>query len=1044
MGGVKMDIKGLHRSIWTALLLLLVTACGGGSGIDGTEDNDNGIEGTGTTVATVASGPIDNFGSVIVNGVRYDTDNAVFSVNNAVASQTELALGQVVVVTGAVREDGVTGVADRVDFVANIRGPVSRVDPLTNTLIVLDQLVAISTTTQLGDDIDIDNLSSISIGDFVEVSGLPTSSGELIATRVDILEAVDRSSVLGVVSNIDTSALSFDLNGLSVDFTNALVDGAPESGLEDGLRVVVDGNVNTDSAAQLDFNAVEIRVVSALPELTQELNVDVESLISRFASVTDFDVDGTRVTTNDSTEYLEGTVDDLGLNSSINVKGVINADNILVAAQIEFIPFNVDILVTGQVQTLTTSDNSEGIVGTLEILGVSLTVTNETVYADKSSLNSPVEGFADITPSDRLDVRGIYDGQSTTVTSITRLDPGELSRLRGLVGVTSSQLLLVQEVTAPLLADAEFIGIDGRTISLRAFLDGAPGTSVLLEGIFSENMLDVSRAQLIVGPDSNLLIGTPSRDNLFGTDNDDRILGGDERDLIVGGAGDDELSGEDGDDVVLGDAGDDQLFGGLGDDNLSGGIGDDNLIGGEGNDNLSPGPGVDIVDGGEGRDNLNYVDSDMGVNIDLLANTASGGDAEGDTIENVEILRGSDFDDVLGGNNEANTIDGFAGNDILYGYEGNDILRSHEGNDQLFGGEGIDIIDAGDGDDILHGEEGDDRMTPGLGADIINGGPGFDRVLYDDSQEGITVTLDQSPSQGGSAEGDVLSNVEYIWASDFDDVLTGTDIREELQGRGGNDRLTSLGGNDFVSGGDGDDIIFAGEHNDTVLGGAGDDQIFGEAGRDRLMGGAGADHIDGGGDTDEVSYHLAPSGVTISLMGTPGVGGEAEGDTLFNIEDVRGSAHDDTIEGNDLANLISGLAGNDLMAGGAGEDTYRIQSRGGLDYIDEGLADMDSRDELEFFNVSDIQDLWFSQKGDDLCIYIVGSDDRVCVRRWFSDGPSIEGFLSARSSSRSLEASAVQSLVDAMTIVEPVDGRILVLDATQIDQVAAVIEAAWD
>ena len=57
-------IRHWTRALWLALLL---TGCGGGV--------ESG--GTGATPASFASGPITGFGSVIVNGVRFDDSKAV-------------------------------------------------------------------------------------------------------------------------------------------------------------------------------------------------------------------------------------------------------------------------------------------------------------------------------------------------------------------------------------------------------------------------------------------------------------------------------------------------------------------------------------------------------------------------------------------------------------------------------------------------------------------------------------------------------------------------------------------------------------------------------------------------------------------------------------------------------------------------------------------------------------------------------------------------------------------------------------------------------
>src|SRR5690606_1677666 len=116
------------------------------------------------------------------------------------------------------------------------------------------------------------------------------------------------------------------------------------------------------------------------------------------------------------------------------------------------------------------------------------------------------------------------------------------------------------------------------------------------------------------------------------------------------------LFGEDGNDVIYAGDGDDELSGGEGNDTLYGGAGDDRQFGGAGSDNLMGGAGADFMDGGDGGDYVYYSGSAGSVQVDLGAGTAAGGDAEGDTLANIEHLWGSGWDDTLTGDANANYL----------------------------------------------------------------------------------------------------------------------------------------------------------------------------------------------------------------------------------------------------------------------------------------------------------------------------------------------------------------------------------------------------
>jgi Peptidase M10 serralysin C terminal/RTX calcium-binding nonapeptide repeat (4 copies) len=109
-------------------------------------------------------------------------------------------------------------------------------------------------------------------------------------------------------------------------------------------------------------------------------------------------------------------------------------------------------------------------------------------------------------------------------------------------------------------------------------------------------------------------------------------------------------------------------------------------------------------------------------------------------------------------------------------------------------------------------------------------------------------------------------------------------------------------GGDTLTGNDADNTLNGGGGNDTVIGGAGVDTLIGGSGNDTLSGGPGADLLDGGGGTDTADYASSSAGVTVNLLSGTGSGGDA-----FNsIENVVGSAFNDTLTGSTTANMLEG------------------------------------------------------------------------------------------------------------------------------------------
>jgi serralysin len=125
---------------------------------------------------------------------------------------------------------------------------------------------------------------------------------------------------------------------------------------------------------------------------------------------------------------------------------------------------------------------------------------------------------------------------------------------------------------------------------------------------------------------------------------------------------------------------------------------------------------------------------------------------------------------------------------------------------------------------------------------------------------------------------------------------------------------------------------------DVIFGLAGKDIIYGLGGNDVLKGGGGADKLYGGEGTDTADYSDSGEGVDVSLAAGAGSGGTAQGDKLYDIENLSGSAYDDTLQGDENANSLYGEGGNDVLKGGGGSD--KLYGGGGDDLLNsDGVGD---------------------------------------------------------------------------------------------------------
>jgi Ca2+-binding RTX toxin-like protein len=378
-----------------------------------------------------------------------------------------------------------------------------------------------------------------------------------------------------------------------------------------------------------------------------------------------------------------------------------------------------------------------------------------------------------------------------------------------------------------------------------------------------------------------LIPGTEDDDVLFDPfyDSDNEIWGYGGWDKISGGGGDDVIFcgsegdiayGDDGLDVLYGEEGWDSLYGGAGDDWLMGGNGHDELNGDQGDDFLVGGSGEDMLDGGSGTDTANYGDSESGVNVNLAAGTGQGGTAHGDTLTNIENVDGSDHDDELTGDQFANKLHGSGGNDILSG---------------------------------------------GGGADSLWGGYGNDTASYQDSWEGVVVSLKSNLGKGGDAEGDMLW-VENLTGSAHADELTGDDDVNTLIGGDGDDTLFGLNDDDTLFGGIGRDLLDGGKGIDEMYGGDDDDTYIVDHAGDLVI------EKSGEGTQDRVqtstTYALA-NGSEIEVLETT----DAQDTTALGLF---GNELDNTIIANAGANSLVGGMGRDVMTGNGGGDVFTWNS----------------------------------------------------------------------------------------------------------------------
>ena len=456
----------MKTTLVAAGTLAVLVACGGGSSGPMSQTGAQSVATWGTITA---------FGSVYVNGVRYDVSRATLKKNDNAVTQAGLAVGEVALVHG--HEDTQTGQgeADSVDVEDSVVGPITMIDTVGNQLTVLGQTISVTANTSFGPGVTPADLTGLKSNDSVEVSGLPGMGGVIMATRIARAESNEPLQVLGTVGTVDTTAHTLKINGLTVDFSAASLSGFTSGQPAGGDLVIARGTVFDATAVKLTATAVRLAETDR-EEQSEGGLVEEEGLITSFASATDFEVAGAKVTTTASTVFKNGTAADLALNVRVEVRGTLDASKVLVADVVEI----ERIAVIGLEATV-----SAMTANTLTVLGVTITVDTNTRFEDESSAQVQMFSLKDVAVGDTVLVRGYENpaGSGMVVAvRLERLPPSSDVRVRGPFTATTAPQFKILGITIDATSATFGKGEEGQSLTAAEFFAQAVGQIVDVRG----------------------------------------------------------------------------------------------------------------------------------------------------------------------------------------------------------------------------------------------------------------------------------------------------------------------------------------------------------------------------------------------------------------------------------------------------------------------------------------------------------------------------------------------------------------------------------
>jgi RNase P/RNase MRP subunit p29 len=455
-------------------LVGLLIGCGSGGGGAST--------GTASGSAS-ASGTVTGFGSVIVNGKKFEA-NDVFVEQDGESKQCSIGpndtcgfkKGMQVTANGSF--SGSQHTANSIRQKDAVEGLVQSVAADRSSLIVMGQTVLVDNTTIF------DNNFTPTVGSFVEVNGHIQSNGVIEATFIEpkAPPAVVTPEVRGYVSSHVAASSTFHIGNLIVSYSGAITNDMPP-GNWDGLFVEVKGaNAAAFDSATITLTASKVEpedrgIGNNVDEFEDEGFVRQASVANGIAT---FFVGMTEVRTTTSTEFREGTIDDIVDGAKVSVEGQ-SSSGILTAKHVKF---KESARLEGDIEN--SAQNSFTIKGLQ-----SITVT----FNDQTRIeNGPLQDGRHVR------VRGRLTGANTIIATRIKVEsPNSDIVLQGQVQEKMDNNLRILGVTVDTLkiSDANFEDLDDLPIDRAAFLTAAQeGTLVKVKGRLDVGVVTWREAEL--------------------------------------------------------------------------------------------------------------------------------------------------------------------------------------------------------------------------------------------------------------------------------------------------------------------------------------------------------------------------------------------------------------------------------------------------------------------------------------------------------------------------------------------------------------------
>lgn len=455
-----------------SLLSLLVTSCGGGGGSSSDEEPVSIVDPNPNSSSTLLkTGIISGFGSIYVDGKRYHTDNANIVVNDAAGQPlTALKVGMKIQLTST-DSSADTPTATQVYYQTEIKGTVQEIDRN-------QRVIKVS-----GVDVKYDDLThfigisevSLTIGQRVEVSGSALADGSFSASYIELEDDNDTYDIVsGVISNLDTAQMTFQIGELIVDYSSATIEGE----LSNNAQVRVKGSLQ-----QATFVASAVKSANDDTDSPHDYDVEeIEGVIDSYAPDTRLiTINGQTFKVSNQVTYKNGTSSDLAAGKLVELHISYSGQEPEVI-KVEFKQGSyIDGKIKGSIDSIDYANKN------LTINGQSYSANDNTRYEDD---DHQYFNFNDLQTGDFIELVYKVETGENIILKIEREDENERyedSEIKGAVSAYDSSSITVAGMSLPIITTANFI-IDDLRVDLETFLATLEvGIFIEIEGNFDTN-----------------------------------------------------------------------------------------------------------------------------------------------------------------------------------------------------------------------------------------------------------------------------------------------------------------------------------------------------------------------------------------------------------------------------------------------------------------------------------------------------------------------------------------------------------------------------